>query len=88
MEKYFILVICLASIGFFCAGLLWGLKFRKPTFTAEEKYLIKRALDDRIETLHKHRIMDKDADYENTGNDIDDLLRIGSKFFSNRNLWS
>lgn len=50
-------------------------------FNKNEKYLIRRALNERIEYLHKYKIEEKTADYDTVCDDIRILEKCKAPFF-------
>ena len=55
--------------------------FRK-WFTEEEKYLMTRAIGDRIDTLERVAINEKWADHDNIGIDCDDYRKLKTIFIT------
>lgn len=53
----------------------------KKLFSDNEKYLLRLAIEDRIDNLDKLKIIDRNTNYEYANNDISDLRKM-KKIFS------
>jgi hypothetical protein len=52
----------------------------KKMFTEDEKYLIQRAIEDRVENLERILVRERWADRDNIYSDIDDYKELGDVF--------